>query len=98
VGFLGFGGTLETAITIRTLVVKDGIAHVTAGAGIVADSVPRAEYVETLNKARAAFRALEVAEQTVGLRTPAAAAAPAAGGLRAPDPNRAADYATTSGR
>ena len=63
VGFFGYGGSLETAITIRTIVVKDGVAHVTAGAGIVADSVPEREYEETLNKARAAERALDLAER-----------------------------------
>jgi len=63
VGFFGYGGSLETAITIRTLVVKDGVAHVTAGAGIVADSVPEREYEEILNKARAAERALDLAER-----------------------------------
>jgi anthranilate synthase component 1 len=63
VGFFGYDGSLETAITIRTAVVKDGVAHVTAGAGIVADSVPATEYEETLNKARAAERALELAER-----------------------------------
>jgi anthranilate synthase component I len=63
VGFFGYDGSLETAITIRTLVVKDGVAHVTAGAGIVADSVPAREYEETINKARAAHRALELAER-----------------------------------
>src|SRR5262249_44769999 len=63
VGFFGYDGSLETAITIRTLVVKDGVAHITAGAGIVADSDPAREYEETLNKARAAQRALELAER-----------------------------------
>jgi anthranilate synthase component 1 len=63
VGFFGYDGSLETAITIRTAVVKDGVAHVTAGAGIVADSVAATEYEETLNKARAAERALDLAER-----------------------------------
>jgi hypothetical protein len=63
VGFFGYDGSLETAITIRTLVVKDGVAHVTAGAGIVADSVPEREYAETVSKARAAAQALALAEQ-----------------------------------
>jgi anthranilate synthase component 1 len=53
VGFIGKGGDMETAITIRTGVVKDGALHVQAGAGIVADSVPENEYVESMNKARA---------------------------------------------
>jgi anthranilate synthase component I len=63
VGFFGYNGSLETAITIRTAVIKDGVAHATAGAGIVADSVPATEYEETLNKARAVERALELAER-----------------------------------
>src|SRR5579884_786044 len=63
VGFFGYDGSLETAITIRTLVMKDGLAHIQAGAGIVADSVPATEYEETWNKARAAQRALELAER-----------------------------------
>ncbi|HZU04840.1 MAG TPA: anthranilate synthase component I [Chloroflexota bacterium] len=62
VGFFGYDGSLEAAITIRTLVLKDGVAHISAGAGIVADSVPAAEYEETVNKARAAERALVLAE------------------------------------
>ena len=61
-GFFGYDGSLEAAITIRTLVLKDGVAHISAGAGIVADSVPAAEYEETVNKARAAERALVLAE------------------------------------
>jgi anthranilate synthase component 1 len=81
VGFFGYDGGLETAITIRTAVVKDGVAHVTAGAGIVADSVPAAEYEETLNKARAAERALELAERL---------AAPTPAGEAAADPSVAA--------
>jgi anthranilate synthase component 1 len=63
VGYFGFDGNLDTAITIRTLLVKDGVATVQAGAGIVADSVPHAEYEETRNKARAMLRAIDVAEQ-----------------------------------
>ena len=61
VGFLGFDGDLDTCITIRTIACKDGRIHVQAGAGIVADSVPATEYEETQNKARAMFRAIEVA-------------------------------------
>ncbi|HZS02610.1 MAG TPA: anthranilate synthase component I [Chloroflexota bacterium] len=79
VGFFGYDGGLETAITIRTAVIKDGVAHATAGAGIVADSVPATEYEETLNKARAIERALELAERlsppAVGDGTAARAAA-----------------------
>ena len=61
VGYLGFDGSLNTCITIRTIVCRDGVAHVQAGAGIVADSVPATEYEESQNKARALFRAIEVA-------------------------------------
>ena len=58
VGHLGWGATqMDTAIAIRTMVVRDGYAHVQAGAGIVADSDPESEYEETLNKARALLRA-----------------------------------------
>ncbi len=58
VGHFGFGGrTMDTAITIRTVLIKDGQAYVQAGAGIVADSDPATEYEETLNKARALLRA-----------------------------------------
>jgi len=58
VGHFGYGGrTMDTAITIRTVVVAGGRAYVQAGAGVVADSVPANEYAETLNKARALLRA-----------------------------------------
>jgi anthranilate synthase component I len=60
VGYFGHGGrTLDTAIAIRTLVAEGSRAHVQAGAGVVADSVPAAEYEETLNKARALLRAVQ---------------------------------------
>jgi anthranilate synthase component 1 len=62
VGYLGFDGSLDTAITIRTIYLKDGVAHVQAGGGVVADSVPALEWQETQNKARALLRAIEVAE------------------------------------
>jgi anthranilate synthase component I len=61
VGYFGYGGrTMDTAIAIRTVVARDGRAHVQAGAGIVADSQPAAEYEETLNKARALLRAVRM--------------------------------------
>ena len=63
VGYLGFDGNMDLAIAIRTAVVKDGTLHVQAGAGIVADSDPAAEWQETRNKARAVLRAAEVASQ-----------------------------------
>jgi len=58
VGYIGFSGNLDTCITIRTIVVNRGTAYIQAGAGIVADSVPRKEYQETLNKAKAQIEAL----------------------------------------
>jgi anthranilate synthase component 1 len=57
VGYLGFNGNMDTAIAIRTAVIKNGRLYVQAGGGIVADSVPRLEWKETMNKARAMFRA-----------------------------------------
>ncbi len=62
VGYLGWSGNMDTAIAIRTAVIKDGMLHIQAGAGIVADSVPSQEWEETMNKARAIFRAVAVAE------------------------------------
>ena len=62
VGYFGYDGNLDTAIAIRTMLIKDGIAHVQAGGGVVADSVPALEYQETLNKAAALLRALDLAE------------------------------------
>jgi len=59
IGYLSFNGHLDSCITIRTLVFKDGKAYVQAGAGIVADSVPEKEYEETLSKAGALLKALE---------------------------------------
>jgi anthranilate synthase component 1 len=61
VGYLGLDGDLDTCITIRTIVCRDGEVHVQAGAGIVADSVPAREHRECESKAAALFRALEVA-------------------------------------
>jgi anthranilate synthase component 1 len=57
VGYIGWNGTMDTAIAIRTAVIKDGMLHVQAGAGVVADSVPELEWKETNNKARALMRA-----------------------------------------
>jgi anthranilate synthase component 1 len=62
VGYLGFDGALDTAITIRTIYLRDGVAYVQAGGGVVADSVPTLEWQETQNKARALLRAIELAE------------------------------------
>ncbi len=63
VGYLGFNGDMDLAIAIRTGVIKDGKLHVQAGAGIVADSIPKNEWIETQNKARALLRAAEIAEE-----------------------------------
>ena len=57
VGYIGWSGNMDTAIAIRTAVIKDGMLHVQAGAGVVADSVPELEWEETMNKARALMRA-----------------------------------------
>ena len=62
VGYFDLSGNLDTAITIRTIVMKDGVAHVQAGGGIVFDSVPEREYQESVNKAQALMRAIEQAE------------------------------------
>jgi anthranilate synthase component 1 len=62
VGYLGFNGDMDVAIAIRTGVVKNGMLHVQAGAGIVADSVPNNEWIETQNKARAVLRAAEMVQ------------------------------------
>ncbi len=61
VGYLGYDGNLDTAITIRSAVLRDGIAHVHTGAGIVAGSVPEREFEETEHKAAALRRAIELA-------------------------------------
>jgi anthranilate synthase component 1 len=62
VGYVTYGGDLDTCIAFRTAVVKDGVAHVQAGGGIVADSVPATEYMETVHKAAAVLRAIDLAE------------------------------------
>ena len=61
VGYLSWHGDMDTAIAIRTAVIKDGQLHIQAGAGVVADSVPKLEWKETQNKARAVFRAMAMA-------------------------------------
>ena len=62
-GYFGFGGNMETAITIRTILMQDGVASVQAGGGIVFDSTPDFEFEETVNKAMGMFTALDLAEQ-----------------------------------
>jgi anthranilate synthase component 1 len=61
-GYLSWNGNMDMAIAIRTAVIKDNTLYIAAGAGIVADSVPRSEWEETLNKARAMFHAVKLAE------------------------------------
>ncbi|AJY68604.1 anthranilate synthase [Geobacter sulfurreducens] len=63
VGYFSFSGTMDLAIAIRTLVIRDGVVHLQAGAGIVADSDPASEYQETVNKAMAVVKAIETAEK-----------------------------------
>ncbi|MFS0577325.1 anthranilate synthase component I family protein [Sporosarcina sp. 179-K 3D1 HS] len=62
IGWFDFNGDVELNIVIRTAYIKDGIAHIQAGAGLVAESVPEAEYIESLNKAKALWQAKEMAE------------------------------------
>jgi anthranilate synthase component 1 len=62
VGYIDYSGNLDVCIAIRTLVLKNGTAEIQAGAGIVADSVPAIEYEETVNKAKALLRTIEIAE------------------------------------
>jgi len=62
VGYFDFSGNMDTAITIRTIIVKDGAAYVQVGAGIVADSIPAREYQECMSKAQALLTAIEQAE------------------------------------
>ena len=66
VGYISWNGNMDTAIAIRTAVVKDGTLYIQAGCGVVADSEPQREWDETMNKGRAMFRAVELAER--GLR------------------------------
>ncbi|TWT42538.1 anthranilate synthase component I [Botrimarina hoheduenensis] len=63
VGYLDFGGDMDTCIALRTVVVKDEVAYVQAGAGIVADSDPAAEYQETLSKASGLLKAIEITQE-----------------------------------
>ncbi|SFF14704.1 aminodeoxychorismate synthase, subunit I [Bacillus sp. OV194] len=64
IGWIGYDGDMELNIAIRTMVCKDGMAHVQAGAGIVIDSDPQAEYKESLKKAAALWRAKELSEES----------------------------------
>jgi anthranilate synthase component 1 len=83
VGYVGYDGNLDTAITIRSAVLKDGMAHIHSGAGIVAGSVPEREFEETEHKAAALRRAIELAAAPNGTgaasERPSDAVEPAAG-------------------
>jgi anthranilate synthase component 1 len=68
VGYFGADGNMDTCIALRTALVKDGVMHVQAGAGVVADSDPESEYEETRAKARALFRAAEEAVRFAAAR------------------------------
>ena len=63
VGYLDYGGNMDTCIALRTIVIDGNHAYVQAGAGIVADSVPQSEYHETLNKARGLLRSIEITQK-----------------------------------
>lgn len=62
-GYVGYDGNMDTCIMLRTALLKNGQIHIQAGAGVVADSVPASEYQETVSKASALFKAVEMAEQ-----------------------------------
>jgi len=66
VGYIDFGGAMDTCIALRTVVLAHGIASVQSGAGIVADSVPESEYQETLNKAKGLLVSLEMTTERLG--------------------------------
>jgi anthranilate synthase component 1 len=78
--YMDFAGNLDSCIALRTMVVKNGMAYVQAGGGVVADSTPVGEYQETLNKSRALLAALESAHQGKDVATAVAARARSAGG------------------
>ena len=65
VGYIDYRGNMDTCIALRTMVVKDGVVHVQAGCGVVADSDPNTEYDETVNKAKALIAAIEMTSQRV---------------------------------
>jgi anthranilate synthase component 1 len=66
VGYIDFGGSMDTCIALRTVVLTGGMAYVQSGAGIVADSVPESEYQETLNKAKGLLVSLEMTAERLG--------------------------------
>ncbi len=65
-GYFSYNGNLDSCITLRTALIKDDVVHIQAGAGIVADSVPAAEYQETISKASALFKAIILADKLTG--------------------------------
>jgi anthranilate synthase component 1 len=68
VGYIDYGGNMDTCIALRTIVIQNGKAYVQVGAGIVADSQPALEYEETLNKARGLLKAIELTERAWAAR------------------------------
>ncbi|NOJ69033.1 anthranilate synthase component I [Paenibacillus alvei] len=66
IGYLGFNGNMDSCITIRTIVFREGLAYVQAGAGVVWDSIPENEYEETINKAKALLLAIRMTEEMFG--------------------------------
>ena len=68
VGYFSYTGNMDTAICIRTIVLKNGVAHMQAGGGVVADSTPAGEYQESLDKIGALMRAIDHAEEIAGVR------------------------------
>jgi anthranilate synthase component 1 len=65
IGYFSFSGNTDTCIAIRTIVIKGGSAYIQAGAGIVADSKPSREYQETVNKAKAMIKAIDMAQRGI---------------------------------
>jgi anthranilate synthase component 1 len=95
IGYLSYGGDLDTCICIRTMIVKDGVAYLQAGAGVVADSDPAREFEETQNKAAALLRAVQLAHEefgdTAAVAEPADTGETAAAGGPAATPPRPAN-------
>jgi anthranilate synthase component 1 len=70
VGYVDFGGNMDTCIALRTMVIQNQKCYIQAGAGIVADSTSENEYQETLNKARGLLKAVEITERRCGQTAP----------------------------
>jgi anthranilate synthase component 1 len=71
VGYIDFGGSMDTCIALRTVVVAGGRASVQSGAGVVADSVPEKEFEETLNKAKGLLVSIEMTNERLAASRPA---------------------------